>query len=104
LGMMEVTSGTKEEPTRFLGQVRKVVYITFDDGPSEYTDTLLNILKQHEAKATVFMIGSQLNQHKTAVKRLVEEGSYPGLHSMTHNYKKLYKSGSSANFVKEFQK
>lgn len=104
LGMIEVTSGTKEEPTRFLGQVRKVVYITFDDGPSEYTDTLLNILKQHEAKATFFMIGSQLNQHKAAVKRLVEEGSYPGLHSMTHNYKKLYKSGSSANFVKEFQK
>ncbi|MGF6352422.1 peptidoglycan/xylan/chitin deacetylase (PgdA/CDA1 family) [Paenibacillus sp. 4624] len=104
LGMIQATPEAKEEPARFMGQVRKVVYITFDDGPSQYTDQLLDILKQHEAKATFFMIGRQLNEHPDAVKRLVKEGSYPGLHSMTHNYNKLYKSGSSANFVNEFKK
>ncbi len=104
LGMIQVTPEAKEEPARFMGQVRKVVYITFDDGPSQYTDQLLDILKQHEAKATFFMIGRQLNEHPDAVKRLLKEGSYPGLHSMTHNYNKLYKSGSSANFVNEFKK
>ena len=52
LGMIQVTPEAKEEPARFMGQVRKVVYITFDDGPSQYTDQLLDILKQHEAKAT----------------------------------------------------
>lgn len=104
LGMIEMTPDVKEEPARFQGQVRKLAYITFDDGPSEYTEQLLDILKEHEAKATFFMIGRQLNQHKSAVERLVQEGSYPGLHSMTHNYNTLYKSGSSANFVKEFKK
>ncbi|OAX47165.1 polysaccharide deacetylase family protein [Paenibacillus sp. AD87] len=104
LGMIEMTPESKEEPARFQGQVRKLAYITFDDGPSVYTDQLLDILKQHDAKATFFMIGRQLNQHKEAVERLVKEGSYPGLHSMTHNYNKLYKSGSSSNFVKEFKK
>ncbi|MDR6723302.1 peptidoglycan/xylan/chitin deacetylase (PgdA/CDA1 family) [Paenibacillus amylolyticus] len=104
LGMIAMTPDVKEEPVRFQGQVRKLAYITFDDGPSEHTATLLDILKQHEAKATFFMIGRQLNQHKEVVERLVKEGSYPGLHSMTHNYNKLYKSGSSSNFVKEFKK
>jgi len=82
----------------------KVVYITFDDGPSKYTDSILRILKQHNAKATFFLIGSKLNRYKSEVERIVEEGSYPGLHSMTHDYNTLYKSGSSANFIEEFQK
>ncbi|WP_293200955.1 polysaccharide deacetylase family protein [Paenibacillus sp.] len=104
LGMIQLTPEAKEEPARFLGQVRKVAYITFDDGPSKYTDQLLDILKQHEAKATFFMVGHQLNEYSDAVKRLYKEGSYPGLHSMTHNYNKLYKSGGSAGFVNEYKK
>jgi len=82
----------------------KVVYITFDDGPSKYTDSILGILKQHNAKATFFLVGSKLNRYKSEVEKMVEEGSYPGLHSMTHDYKTLYKSGNSANFIEEFQK
>ncbi|GGG52778.1 polysaccharide deacetylase family protein [Paenibacillus radicis (ex Gao et al. 2016)] len=81
----------------------KVVYLTFDDGPSKYTNDILNILKEHGAKATFFMIGSHLNRHKDEVKRIVEEGSYPGLHSMSHDVNKLYKSGGSSRFIEEFK-
>lgn len=94
---------SKEQPTRFLGQVSKVAYITFDDGPSKYTGQLLDIMNQYDAKATFFMIGENLDDYPEAVKRLVHEGSYPGLHSMTHSYKKLYKSGNSDNFLNEFK-
>ncbi|WP_408894138.1 polysaccharide deacetylase family protein [Paenibacillus taichungensis] len=104
LSKMEVNSDIKEEPTRFQGQVRKVAYITFDDGPSDYTDSILDILREYDVKATFFMIGQHLNQHKDAVKRLVEEGSYPGLHSISHDYNTLYKSGSSKSFIEEFTK
>ncbi|MFF2090783.1 polysaccharide deacetylase family protein [Paenibacillus sp. NPDC058174] len=81
----------------------KVVYLTFDDGPSKYTNDILDILKQNGAKATFFMIGSHLNRHTDAVIRMVEEGSYPGLHSMSHDVNKLYKSGSSSCFIEEFK-
>lgn len=94
---------SKEQPTRFLGQVSKVAYITFDDGPSKYTGQLLDIMNHYDAKATFFMVGENLEHYPEAVNRLANEGNYPGLHSMTHSYKKLYKSGSSDNFLNEFK-
>ncbi len=103
LGFIQGSPDSKEQPTRFLGQISKVAYITFDDGPSKYTEQVLDIMKQYDAKATFFMVGKNLNHYPEAVKRLVKEGSYPGLHSMTHSYKKLYKSGSSDNFLNEFK-
>lgn len=103
LGFIQGSPNSKEQPTRFLGQVSKVAYITFDDGPSKYTGQLLDIMNQYDAKATFFMVGENLDHYPEAVKRLVNEGNYPGLHSMTHSYKKLYKSGSSDHFLNEFK-
>lgn len=103
LGLIQELPNVKEQPTRFFGQVRKVAYITFDDGPSKYTGQLLDIMNQYDAKATFFMVGENLDHYPEAVKRLVKEGNYPGLHSMTHSYKKLYKSGSTDNFLNEFK-
>ncbi|ANY70808.1 peptidoglycan-N-acetylglucosamine deacetylase [Paenibacillus sp. BIHB 4019] len=82
----------------------KVVYLTFDDGPSKYTNEILDILKEYQARATFFMIGAQLDGHKNEVQRMVIEGSYPGLHSMSHDFNILYKSGSSTPFIEEFQR
>lgn len=52
LGLIQELPNVKEQPTRFFGQVRKVAYITFDDGPSKYTGQLLDIMNQYDAKAT----------------------------------------------------
>lgn len=84
-------------------QKTKVVYLTFDDGPNQYTDQILNILSKNDIHATFFMIGSQLQDEKTSVERLIHEGHYPGLHSMSHSYNKLYKSGGSGHFIQEFK-
>lgn len=93
----------KEAPQQFNGQVRKVAYLTFDDGPGKYTAELLDILKQHDAKATFFVIGSNVNAFPDLVKREHEEGHYVGMHSMTHNFKTLYTNGQYVNEMKEDQ-
>ncbi|WP_138493528.1 polysaccharide deacetylase family protein [Paenibacillus pinistramenti] len=81
----------------------KTVYLTFDDGPSRYTDQIAAILAKNKIHSTFFVIGSNLTEYSKKVTRLLAQGHYVGLHSMTHSYSKLYKSGSSANFIKEFQ-
>lgn len=61
------------------------LYLSFDDGPHpEHTPALLDLLKQHEAKATFFLIGNQALAHPGIVQRIVDEGHTIGNHSMTH--------------------
>ena len=68
----------------------KTVYLTFDDGPCGYTEQLLDVLKKHNAKATFFVIG---NKGRTdLIKRAYEEGHAVGVHTYTHDYKKIYKN------------
>lgn len=101
LGGFTVMKTEKKLPVIYKGNVEKTAYITFDDGPSKYTDAILDVLQQHDVKATFFMIGSEIHKYPEAVKRLTEEGHYPGMHTMSHNYHHLYKSGGSKNFLDE---
>lgn len=80
----------------------KVVYLTFDDGPSTLTGQFLDVLKEYDVKATFFMQGSNLQNtnFQVDVKRAIKEGHYIGAHSMTHNYEKLY---TYEQFVQEMQ-
>lgn len=75
--------------------VDKVVYLTFDDGPTTLTDQFLDLLKEQDIKATFFMQGTNLqkNDLQESVKRATEEGHYVGAHSISHDYKKLYNNG-----------
>lgn len=74
----------------------KVVYLTFDDGPSASTGELLNILGKNGAKATFFMLGNNVQKYPTAVKRISSEGHAIGLHGVTHVQDKFYKSPATA--------
>lgn len=67
----------------------KVCYLTFDDGPSENTLKILEILKKYNVKATFFVINSKQIGY---VKNIYEAGHTVGLHSATHNYAKIYSS------------
>ena len=67
----------------------KVIYLTFDDGPSGYTNKLLDVLKQYNVKATFFVTG---NGSDAAIKREYDEGHTVALHSYTHNYGQIYAS------------
>ena len=62
----------------------KLVAITFDDGPSKYTDDLLDGLKLRGAKATFFMVGSNVDRFPETIKRMKEEGHQIATHTMSH--------------------
>ena len=81
---------------------KKAVYLTFDDGPTRDTPEILDILKQKNAKATFFMLEPQMKQYSDQVMRLVQEGHYPALHSVTHDKNKLY-GGNPNNVASEME-
>ncbi len=62
----------------------KCVALTFDDGPSPYTDRLLQILKDDDAKATFFQIGNKVAANPEGAKRVVEAGMELGQHTWEH--------------------
>jgi peptidoglycan/xylan/chitin deacetylase (PgdA/CDA1 family) len=63
-----------------------VVALTFDDGPTKYTDDILEILDNYEAKATFFLIGSRLKRYASYAKQLVAKGHSVGNHSYDHTH------------------
>ncbi len=80
----------------------KKVYLTFDDGPSIYTDDILDILEEYEVKATFFVIGQTDDFSKKMYQRIVEEGHTLGMHSYSHKYSEIY--NSLEDFEKDFTK
>lgn len=81
----------------------KTMYLTFDDGPTaDNTMTVLDILKEHNIKATFFLIGKNVEQHPEVAKRIVDEGHTIGIHCYDHNYNKIYKDVNS--YVEDFEK
>lgn len=77
----------------------KVVYLTFDDGPSKHTRRLLDVLAEYNVKATFFTC-------KTAYSDLIadeyKEGHTVAIHSATHEYSEIYASKSA--YFKDLQK
>lgn len=63
---------------------RPMVALTFDDGPGQYTSRLLDCLKQNNAKATFFMVGSMVPYYKSTVKKMADMGCELGNHSYDH--------------------
>lgn len=71
---------------------QKMVYLTFDDGPSIHTDRILDILKEYDVKATFFVVGKTDERSLAAYRRIVEEGHTLGMHSYSHKYGEIYQS------------
>lgn len=68
------------------------VYLTFDDGPSDNTDEILDILKEYDVKATFFVVGKTDEHSRQMYRRIVEEGHTIALHSYSHKYSEIYSS------------
>lgn len=69
----------------------KVVYLTFDDGPSDNTKKILDVLDKYQAKATFFVTGN--NQKNNDLITLAhQKGHAIGLHTFTHDYASVYSS------------
>ena len=72
-------------------RLRKV-YLTFDDGPSEETDRILDILEEYQVKATFFVTGKPDDKYGDVYRRIVAAGHTLGMHSFSHNYSRIYAS------------
>lgn len=70
----------------------KKVYLTFDDGPSIYTNDILDILDEKNVKATFFVVYHEDEELWDEYSRIVEEGHTLGMHSYTHVYETIYAS------------
>lgn len=70
----------------------KRAFLTFDDGPSEVTNQILDTLKQEKVKATFFVLGSNVKALPNVVKRIYDEGHYIANHGYSHVYSKIYAS------------
>lgn len=69
----------------------KIVYLTFDDGPSENTQRVLDVLDSYGAKATFFVTGHEPG-YRDLIGEAYRRGHTVGMHTMTHDYAKLYAS------------
>ena len=63
---------------------KKLVALTFDDGPGRYTSQLVQILKENNATATFFLVGRSINYYPNAVKEAYLAGNEIAIHTYTH--------------------
>ena len=63
---------------------RDAVALTFDDGPSSYTDAFVDVLREEHAVATFFEIGQEIAGREETMRRLLREGSEIGNHTTHH--------------------
>jgi peptidoglycan/xylan/chitin deacetylase (PgdA/CDA1 family) len=63
---------------------RNVVALTFDDGPSEYTDAFLDVLREKHAHGTFFEIGQEMPGREDTMRRILREGDEIGDHTVNH--------------------
>lgn len=62
----------------------KNIGLSFDDGPSEETERVLDILKKYDAKATFFVCGKNIEGRENVIKRIMKEGHEIGNHTYSH--------------------
>ncbi len=81
-----------------LAKATGVVYLTYDDGPGDYTNALLDVLKKYDVRATFFVTGRGTDD---MIRREYEEGHTVALHTWSHNYAYVY--SSVANYFADLQ-
>ena len=89
----------KQDPYQTIDPEKPMLALTFDDGPSPYTERLLNCLEQYHARATFFMVGYCVANRPATVRRMASLNCELGNHSDTHPH---MTSLSSAQVAAQF--
>lgn len=92
----DLRNGTRTETGK------KTVYLTFDDGPSDLTPQVLDLLDQYQAKATFFVVYKENKRYTQYLSEIVRRGHTLALHSYSHDYKKIY--ASTEAFLADYDK
>ena len=84
-----------ENPPEHFKEDSGTVYLTFDDGPSDRTSDVLEILDRYGIKATFFVCGGEDEKSQQLMRDIVNAGHTIGIHSISHDYEKIYSSVES---------
>ena len=87
-----LTEQGKENIKKIYHSDVKRAFLTFDDGPSNNTNGVLDILKQNNIKATFFVLGRQVEVFPETTNRIYREGHYIAKHGYSHSYSSIYQS------------
>lgn len=85
-GQKSPADGTEEQ------EAAHKVYLTFDDGPSKYTEDILDILDAYDVKATFFVLGKESDYSIRMLQEIAKRGHTIGMHSYSHRYAEIYSS------------
>lgn len=83
-------------------ETEKKIALTFDDGPSEFTLEVLELLKKYNATATFFCIGKNIEKHPEIIKQIIAEDHLVGNHSYSHS--KFFDFYNAKKITEELQK
>jgi peptidoglycan/xylan/chitin deacetylase (PgdA/CDA1 family) len=88
--------------SRLPASAGNTVALTFDDGPHpRSTPYLLDILAQHNARATFFLVGERVSRCPEVVRRMADEGHAIGVHGLRHRTMVLQKPAQVRNDIQE---
>lgn len=71
---------------------QKVIYLTFDDGPSAFTSDILQTMNTFDMKGTFFMLEPNMRKYPEELQAIIDNGHVPALHGVSHNVSKIYRS------------
>lgn len=81
---MNIQTFAAENTQRVINPNKPMVALTFDDGPSQYTPRILDVLNENNSKGTFFVVGSSINRNKELLTVMIEDGHEIGNHSYNH--------------------
>lgn len=79
-----VTAASSTAGKRAIDPTEKLVALTFDDGPSMYTEKILDVLTRNDSRATFFMVGYNIEKHPERVQMVLDAGCEVANHTSNH--------------------
>jgi peptidoglycan-N-acetylglucosamine deacetylase len=84
-GVLRAAALRAANPREALRDDVRAIALTFDDGPDpKFTPQVLDVLAEHEARATFFVVGVRAKSHPDLVRRMIAEGHAVGSHTWSH--------------------
>lgn len=81
---MNIQAFAAEGTGRVIDPSKPMIALTFDDGPSQYTPRILNVLNSYNSKGTFFVLGESIKRNKELLIEMIEDGHEIGNHSYNH--------------------
>lgn len=103
--LLSSSSAKQNKPVGRINAEKKVVALTFDDGPHPiYTPAILDILSEYGVKATFFVIGKNVDEYPELVRRECDEGHEIGNHTYSHSYMNSVGESETVKEIKDCER